>query len=178
MIKLGPFVHFSEINVSDDVINSKNSCIVSLSARCLVARKERTIILPARNEGVNCISVRMDRGLPYPAVIVADGCRFECRSCPTFQRVSKSVIDVVNFKSNVANAISVKLYVFRCRMLCSQPAREHECCLPLRECVGGSIPNACFQAAVSELRESECIAIVVRGLLRIAYVKFEVMNSP
>jgi hypothetical protein len=119
----------------------------------------------------------MESGAPNRAMLVFEVVRLFGWLRSAANGFGKGLIRILNFESDVAHAVTVFSYVIRGNIVGRQRRRQNEIRLALRQGVGSPLPLTGLQPAVCDLRKTEPLAIKICGLPRVAYPKFNMMNS-
>src|SRR5260370_41548525 len=119
----------------------------------------------------------MDRGTANAAVFILHVMRFLRRLASSTDGFRKRLIRVVHFQRDIPHAIAVLSDVIRRQIVRRHGRSQNEVRLALTQRIGSSLPLACFQPTVRNLRKAESLAIEVSRLPGIAYPKFDVVNA-
>src|SRR6266403_1358310 len=103
--------------------------------------------------------------------------RFLGRLSPSTDCFGKRLIRVVHFQRDIPHAVAMLSNMIRGQIIRRHGRSQNEVCLALTQRIRSSLPLACFQPAVRDLRKAESLAVEVSCLPGIAYPKFDVMNA-
>src|SRR6266403_5357113 len=122
-------------------------------------------------------SIRMDRGPANDAMLILHVMRFFGRLSSSTDCLGKRLIRVVHFQRDIPHAIAMLSDVIRSQIVRRHGCSQHKVRLALTQRIRSSLPLACFQPAVRDLRKAESLAVEVSCLPGIAYPKFDVVNA-
>src|ERR1700675_3406425 len=119
----------------------------------------------------------MDRGTANAAVFILHVMRFLRRLGSSTDCFCERLIRVLHFQRDIPHAIAMLSDVVRGQIDRRHGRSQNEVRLALTQRIRSSLPLACFQPTVSNLRKAESLAIEVSRLPGIAYPEFDVVNA-
>ncbi len=179
LVKLHPFVHIAEVNVADAVVNVFESGRYDLHFAFFGHKTghKRAVVGVAFNESMDGFAVCFDGSRFDPAVLVFEFLDREGRFCAAFEGGMVGFFGIVNPEGQHFYAVAMFVHVVGHFVIGAQGGSEHQPDLVLLQNIRGTVAHAGFGAAVRYQFEAKGRLIVVRRLLGVAYVKFDVVGT-
>src|SRR4030095_4962528 len=124
---------------------------------------------------MNGIAVSLNCRTDYIAVIILDFNGLKYRFCAALCSFVKRACGIINFQRNILYPVTLLLNVLCYWIRRMIRSRKNKPYFTLFKKVRGSFLIPCFKTGIPCEFKTHCVLVIYRGLLRVAYVKFNVV---